>query len=73
MADSASPSRDEPASVLTPSTPASWRSDLADTARGLMTHLNDMVDIMLRGPLAEYCQEEARELYQRFTVQIRPK
>ena len=42
-------------------------------ARGLMTHLNEMVDIMLRGPLAEYCQEEARELFERFTVQIRPK
>ena len=73
MAELASPSRDEPASVSTPSAPASWQSDPADTARGLMTHLHEMVDIMLRGPLAEYCQEEMRELFQRFTVQIRPK
>ena len=42
-------------------------------ARGMMAHINAMVDLMLMGPLAEYCQELARELLQRFTVQIRPK
>ena len=73
MAEVASPSRDEPASVSTPSAPVSLSSDHAGTARGIMAHINGMVDLMLMGPLAEYCQEEARELLQRFTVQIRPK
>ena len=41
--------------------------------RGLMDHLNSMVDLMLQGPLAEFCQEEARELCNRFTVLTRPK
>ena len=46
-------------------------ADPAETARGIMAHIKAMVDLMLTGPLAEYCQEEARELLQRFTVQIR--
>ena len=73
MAEMASPSQDEPAPVSRPSAPASLMSDPAGTARGIMAHINGMVDLMLMGPLAEYCQEEARELFQRFTVQIRPK
>ena len=48
MAELASPARDEPASVSTPLAHVSWQSDPADTARGLMTHLYEMVDIMLR-------------------------
>ena len=73
MTETASPSRDELPSVPTPSASASWRTDPSETARGLMDHLNGMVDLMLQGPLAEFCQEEARELYNRFTVLTRPK
>ena len=72
MAEMASSSRSEPPLVSTPSAPVS-AADPAETARGIMAHINAMVDLMLMGPLAEYCQEEARELLQRFTVQIRPK
>ena len=73
MTETASPSRDELPSEPTPSAPAAWRTDPSATARGLMDHLNSMVDLMLQGPLAEFCQEEARELYNRFTVLTRPK
>ena len=73
MTETASPSRGEPPLVPTPSASTSWRSDPSETAPGLMAHLNDMVDLMLQGPLAEFCQEEARELYNRFTVLTRPK
>ena len=73
MAEMASPSRDEPAPGSTPSAPASLSLDPAGMALGIMAHINGMVDLMLMGPLAEYCQEEVRELLQRFTVQIRPK
>ena len=68
--ETASPSRDELPSEPTPSAHAAWRTA---TARGLMDHLNGMVDLMLQGPLAEFCQEEARELCSRFTVLTRPK
>ena len=72
MPEMASSSRGEPPPVPTPSAPV-LAADPTHTARGLMTHLNAIVDLMLTGPLAEYCEDEARELYQRFTVQIRPK
>ena len=72
MAEMASSSRGEPPLVSTPSAPVS-ASDTAEMARGIMAHINAMVDLMLTGPLAEYCQEEVRELLQWFTVQIRPK
>ena len=72
MPEMASSSQGEPPPVPPPSTPMS-ATDPAETARGLMSHLNAMVDLMHAGPLAEYCRDEARELYNRFMVQIRPK
>jgi len=71
--ETASPSRDELPSAPEPTTHAAWRTDPTALARGMMDHLNGMVDLMLQGPLADFCQEEARELYDRFTVQTRPK
>jgi len=71
--ETASPSRDELPSAPEPTTHAAWRTDPTALARGMMVHLNGMVDLMLQGPLADFCQEEARELYDRFTVQTRPK
>ena len=67
MLEMASSSRGEPSLVSTPSAPAS-AADPTATARGIMAHLNSMVDLMLTGPLAEYCGDEARELFQRFMV-----
>ena len=72
VSETASSSRGEPPPVPPPSAPVS-AADPAQTARGLMSHLYAMVDLMLAGPLAEYCEDEARELYRRFMVQIRPK
>ena len=71
--ETASPSRDELPSAPEPSVHAAWRMDPSATACGLMDHLNGMVDLMLQGPLAEFCQDEARELCNRFTVLTRPK
>ena len=42
-------------------------------ARGLMSHLNEMVDMMLQGPLASLCQEEGVALCGRFTSSSSPK
>jgi len=42
-------------------------------ARGLMSNLNEMVDMMLRGPLASLCQEEGAALCRRFTTSSSPK
>jgi len=71
--ETASPSRDELPSAPEPTVHAAWRTDPSAMARGMMDHLNGMVDLMLQGPLAEFCQEEARELCSRFTVLTRPK
>ena len=42
-------------------------------ARGLMSNLNEMVDMMLRGPLASLCQEEGAALCRSFTTSSSPK
>ena len=48
-------------------------AELEAMARGLMSNLNQMVDMMLRGPLASLCKEESRALHQRFTGSSSPK
>ena len=47
--------------------------ELGALALGLMSNLNEMVDMMLRGPLASLCQEEGVALYKRFTSSSTPK
>lgn len=47
--------------------------ELTAMARGLMSNLNQMVDMMLRGPLASLCQEEGLALQQRFTSPSSPR
>ena len=44
--------------------------ELEVLARGLMSNLNEMVDMMLRGPLASFCQEEGVALYRCFTSSL---
>ena len=44
----------------------SAHTGLVYIARQLMSSLNQMVDIMLRGPLAPLVVEEANQLHQRF-------
>ena len=36
---------------------------MVTTAQQLMSHLPRMVDVMLLGPLAPLCEEEARKLF----------
>ena len=43
------------------------------TVLGIMTHLNQMVDLMLTGPMARFCMEEALELFRRFNELTPPK
>ena len=47
--------------------------DMGELARGLMSSLNKMVDMMLRGPLASLCQEEGDALCRRFTTSSSPQ
>ena len=73
----ADPSRGElptvaPAPDLASSNPLA-PPELRDLARGLMSNLNEMVDMMLRGPLASLCQEEGAALCRRFTTSSSPK
>ena len=58
----ASSSRGETPPVTVPSAPE-LAADPGRTARGIMAHINQMVDLMLMGPLAQYCEDEAQELY----------
>ena len=74
MLEEASPSWGEPTLVpeslslgcTDPPTPA----DLEATAQGLMSHLNRLVDMMLTGPLAPLCSEEALALNQRLLAPL---
>ena len=61
-AEMASSSQSEPPLVSTPSASA-LTADPTATARGIMAHINSMVDLMLTGPLAEFCQEEQVNCY----------
>ena len=47
--------------------------ELGTLARGLMSNLNKIVGMMLRGPLASLCQEEGVALFRRFTNSSSPK
>ena len=48
-------------------------AELEAKAVGLMSNLSQMVDMMLRGPLASLGQEEGQAFYQHFTGSSSPK
>ena len=48
-------------------------ADLESTSRRLIAHCNQMVDMMLTGPLAFLCSEECLALHQCFTGPSSPK
>ena len=72
VSEMASSSQGEPPPVPGTSTPE-LAADPGPTARCLMVHINQMVDLMLADPLAQYCEDEAFELFRQFTVLHRPK
>ena len=77
LQDEADPSQVEP--TIAPDAPVPGNTDplaqeeLETLARGLMSNLNQMVDMMLRGPLPSLCQEEGEALHRRFTGSSSPK
>ena len=75
--EEADPSRVE--TTIVPESPVPGHADLLaqeeleTLALGLMSNLNQMVDMMLWGPLASFCQEEGAALHRRFTGSSSPK
>ena len=71
MLEEANPSMGEP--TLVSEAPAPGNADLPPPAeleamaRGLMSNLNQLVDMMLRGPLASICKEEGEAFWKCFT------
>ena len=66
VSEMASSSQGEPPPVPATSTPQ-LVADSGPRARGMMVHINQMLELMLTGPLAQYCEDEAFELFRQFT------